>query len=84
MSYPLPTATAVPANQLTFNITDPSTGITYAVKGSHDVLTSATIGSTNYTISGTYSIDSVGDITAIGTIIRSNGTKFNFNKFMEI
>lgn len=86
MSYPLPAANTVPTNQLTFNITDPSTGQSYAVKGSHDVLTSATEygTTTSRTITGTYTIDSVGNITAIGTIIRADGTTFNFNRLMEI
>jgi hypothetical protein len=81
MSYPLPTAHAVPGNPESFPVYDAPNNKYYAVSGSYNVINAAKIGTTNYTASGTYSTQMVGGslvITASGTIIRADGSKFFF------
>ncbi|MGN6181850.1 MAG: hypothetical protein ACTHNW_21900 [Mucilaginibacter sp.] len=79
LSYPIPADGSTPAGTFSARLNDAAYQTTYAIYGSKDLITSATIGSTSYPASGSYTTDSVGNITAIGTIIRSDGTKFNFN-----
>jgi len=80
MSYPLPTAQTVPGNPLTGGtIYDASYNQYYSMKGSYNVLTSATQNLANHPVSGTYKLGTGGVYTLIGTIIRADGTNFNFN-----
>lgn len=79
VNYPLPVS-SITESPMTCNLTDPVTHITYAIAGSNSILTSATqyLGTTKYTISGTYQYDNVNDLTIAGTIIRADGSVFNF------
>ncbi|MGN6640946.1 MAG: hypothetical protein ACTHJ8_18695 [Mucilaginibacter sp.] len=82
VNYPLPVS-SITESPMTCNLIDPVTHITYAIGGAHNVLTSATQypgGTTKYTISGTYQYDNVNDLTIAGTIIRADGSAFNFNQ----
>lgn len=78
VNYPLP-ATSVAESPMTCSLYDSSTGQSYNLAGSHNIITSATLNGTKHTVSASYSIDSVGDITVIGSIIRSDGSTFNFD-----
>lgn len=82
-SYPLPTATVVPGNPINYSIHDTAYNQNYTVSGSYNELTSAKINSTSYAVSGTYKTTVGVGSTLVGTIIRADGTQWNFNIFIE-
>ena len=83
VSYALPTATTVPGNPITAGIYDAAYNKTYALTGSYNQLTSAKINYTSYVISGTYRVDYGLGRALAGTIIRADGTKFDFNVYQD-
>ena len=81
VSYPLPAANTVSSNPLGHPpVFDAANTQTYSITGSYNLITSATNGSgAKCPASGTYQIGAGGVIYLVGTIIRADGSLFNFN-----
>ncbi len=80
LSYALPSANSVNPDAMSVSIYDPADPqYPYSVHSSYHVITSATKANINYNATGTMVPGSGGVIAVTGTIIRADGTTFEFN-----